>query len=93
MKKIREKELIEILKKFKNRYIVVQIEGIVRGQVILEKLKYKYNKENGKIQLKDNVSKNVIEIEQHMAYMLIANEDNTEIEIKLDNEENIFIKI
>lgn len=28
-----------------------------------------------------------------MAYILIANEDNTEIEIKLDNEENIFIKI
>lgn len=44
-------------------YIVVQIEGIVSWQVILEKLKYKYNEENGKIQLEDNVSKNRIEIE------------------------------
>lgn len=93
MKKIKEKELIKILKEFENRYIVVQIEGIVSGQVILEKLKYKYNTENGNIQLEDNVSKNKIEIEQYMAYMLIANEDNTELEIELDNEEKILIKL
>lgn len=93
MKKIMEKELIKILRKFENRCVVVQIDGIVSGQVILEKLKYKYNKENGKIQLEDNVSKNRIEIEQYMAYMLLVNEDYTEIKIKLDNEEKILIKL
>ncbi len=93
MKKIKEKELIKILKRFENRNVTVHIEGSISGQVIIGKLKSEYNIVNGKIQLEDKVSKNTIEIEQYMAYMLLANENHTELQIKLDNEENISIKI
>ncbi len=93
MKKISEKEVIKILKKFENRHVTVYIEGIVSGQVTIEKLKCRYNKENGKIQLKDSVLKNSIEVEQYMAYMLLVNEEGTELCIKLDNEENVLVKI
>lgn len=93
MKKIKEKELIKILRRFENRNVTVHIEGSISGQVIIGKLKSEYNIVNGKIQLEDKVSKNTIEIEQYMAYMLLANENYTELQIKLDNEENISIKI
>lgn len=93
MKKIKEKELIKILRRFENRNVTVHIEGSISGQVIIGKLKSEYNIVNGKIQLEDSVSKNTIEIEQYMAYMLLANENHTELQIKLDNEENISIKI
>lgn len=93
MKKIKGKELIKILRRFENRNVTVHIEGSISGQVIIGKLKSEYNIVNGKIQLEDKVSKNTIEIEQYMAYMLLANENYTELQIKLDNEENISIKI
>lgn len=83
MKKLSEKDLQEYVKRFNNKNIVFSLGGIVNARVEIEKAECKYNAQNGILKVKD--TKTDISINTSSVYKMQISENNSMLEIYLDN--------
>ena len=93
MIKITKIELKELLKSFNNIGVYIKMNGIISGRITLHKLKCRYNKSDGILELYDKISEDIIKIETFMARTILCSENKKIIQIKLDNEEDITIEL
>ena len=86
-------ELREILKCMDRKSIRIKIRGVIELDFTMHRIKCYYNQNRGMLHIKDKDKNKRIAINTYMAYILKANENKKIIEIKLDNEQDVTIKI
>ena len=89
MEDINEKELINVLSKFKNSKIFIKSEGIVSSLNTINKLFF--DVQFGVLKLSDKLSKNNCLINLGQIYQIKLNQYKNIIKLYLDKEENITI--
>lgn len=89
MKIIDEKELIEILKGFKNSGLYIKIEGNISCMNSI--YKFDFQLQNGILRFKDKISRNYFIINLVEVYQMKASDDRNTIKLYLD--EKIIITI
>ena len=90
MKKINENGLVDIIKGFNNKNIVLEYKDILKVNNIIENADISYNINNGRLQIKNET--NNFEINIAFANKIVTNENYTLLEIYLDNKGKIIIK-
>lgn len=92
MEKINEKQLKELIYNMNKRTIEISIRGIITIEFVMHKVICKYNQRSGTISLFDKLTNKSIVIETMYTYALL-NKDRRIIQVKLDNDEVVSIKI
>ena len=91
MIKVKEKELKGILKKFINYPIKVIFNGVLTGEVKINNCFCKYVKRSGNIEIRDNNTQNILNIDTFLAYKILR--DNCNITLELYMDYDLIIKI
>lgn len=93
MEQINEKQLKEISIYMNKKTIELKVKGILIVEFTMHKVQCRYNQRSGMLTIYDKTTDKRLIVETFMAYMLCASEDRQMLEIKLDNDEEITIKI
>lgn len=90
MKRLSEKDLQENVEKFNNKNIIFSLGGIANVKIDMEMAKCKYNNRNGILKVKG--TKADISIDTTSAYRMQISENNSMLEIFLDNGIDIMLE-
>ena len=92
MKKIKEFELLKIIKTFNNKKILLEFTDILKATIKIENSIIKYSRSNGIIIIKDTKTKNVFEIDTSPVYEILVSENMNILQISLDNDLTICLE-
>lgn len=84
MNNIENKELIEIIKSFKNNGIYIRLKGTIESINTIHKLDYSIQYDI--LRLTDKISKNYLNINLNLVYRIKASNDNSVIKLYLDQD-------
>jgi hypothetical protein len=87
MKKLNENDLQEYVKKFNEKDLVFSLTGIVNVKAKMVNTKSSYNNKNGILKIED--TKSNMKIDTTSVYKIQVSENNSMLEIFLDNGINI----
>ena len=90
MKKVFENELEEYVQKFNKKDVILNLEGIVKEKIKMEKVECNYNIQNGIFKIKDKTAN--INIDISSVYRIEISENNSILVIYLDNGIDIRIE-
>ena len=92
MEKIKENELEKIVKNnFDAKTILLELNGIIEGNIVFVKADCSYNHKNGILYILDLL--NNIRIDIASQYKIIYREKEKILEIKLDNGQNVKLTV
>ena len=92
MKKIKEFELLKIIKTFNNKKILLEFTDILKATIKIENSIIKYSRSNGIIIIKDTKTKTVFEIDTSPVYEILVSENMNILQISLDNDLTICLE-
>lgn len=84
MNNIESKELIELIKSFKNKGIYIRLEGTIESIDTIHKLNYSIQYDI--LRLTDKISKNYFTINLNQVYRIKASNDKNVIKLYLDQD-------
>lgn len=84
MNDIENKELIEIIKNFKNTGIYIRLEGTIESINTIHKLNYSIQYDI--LRLTDKISKNYLNINLNLVYRIKVSNDKNVIKLYLDED-------
>lgn len=84
MNNIEDKELIEIIKKFKNNGIYIKIDGTISSMNTIHKLDFAIQYDI--LRLTDKISKNYFTINLNQVYRIKTSNDRNVVKLYLDND-------
>lgn len=93
MRKIGEKEFLEIIEELKGKNIIVELDGAIQGKVFLENLGYEMPCNSSIITMQDKAKNNSIYINLSLYYKITANDENNLLQVYYDNDIFITIKV
>lgn len=93
MRKIGEKEFLEIIEELKEKNVIVELDGAIQGKVFLENLDYEMPCNSSIITMQDKAKNNSIYINLSLYYKITANEENSLLQVYYDNDIFITIKV
>lgn len=84
MNNIEDKELIEIIKKFKNNGIYIRLEGAIESVNTIHKLDFAIQYDI--LRLTDKISKDYFTINLNQVYKIKTSNDKNVVKLYLDND-------
>lgn len=92
MIKVKENELKSIINKFSNYSIKIVFDGVLTGKIELNNCDCKYEKRSGNLDIKDNNTQNILNINTFLAYKILRDDDSKILELYMDYDLKIKIE-
>lgn len=91
MIKVKENELKNILDRFNNCAIKIEFNCVLKGKIVINNCICKYAKRSGNIEIKDNNTKNVFNIDTFLVYEIFRDDEFKILELYMDYDLKIQI--